>query len=129
MSGPSSSAVPVAGNSEEEAAAAGGVVASTTTVVAVDKSEEDAKPEADPPAMEKSVVVPVTILLQSGARHQFGIDRKYLERHAVKGEMTKENLVNPFDMTVWQLKECVWKDWKEGKLAGERDGWFWLICL
>lgn len=70
--------------------------------------------ETDPPGIEESPIsIPVTILLQSGARHQFAIDRKYLERHAVKGEMMKENLVNPFDMTVWQLKECVWKDWKE----------------
>lgn len=75
----------------------------------------DSTKETDvPPSLEESPIsIPVTILLQSGARHQFSIDRKYLERHNVKGEMMKENLVNPFDMTVWQLKECVWKDWKE----------------
>ena len=50
----------------------------------------------------------ITILLQSGARSAFAVDAEYLRRHGVAG------VEAPGEMTVWQLKECVWKDWKEG---------------
>ncbi|KAI5805129.1 hypothetical protein EDC01DRAFT_598979, partial [Geopyxis carbonaria] len=55
----------------------------------------------------------ITVLVQSGAKHQFTLDREYLERHQVKSTSGKDNLTDPFTMTVWQLKECVWKDWRE----------------
>lgn len=53
----------------------------------------------------------ITLLLISGVRHQFVMDEAYLTRHSVK--TGKEALKDPFEMSVWQLKECIWKDWKE----------------
>jgi len=41
------------------------------------------------------------------------VDPGFLERHLVKSGTGKEMLRDPFDMSVWQLKECIWKDWKE----------------
>ncbi|KAI5812931.1 hypothetical protein BZA77DRAFT_131757 [Pyronema omphalodes] len=49
----------------------------------------------------------ITVLVQSGARHNFLIDTAYLDRHAVKA------VTEPLDMTVTQLKECIWKDWRD----------------
>lgn len=57
----------------------------------------------------------ITVLLASGQRHSFVMDKAYLERHAIKESSGKEELIaDPFDLSVWQLKECIWKDWKEG---------------
>jgi hypothetical protein len=50
----------------------------------------------------------ITVLVQSGARHNFLLDTAYLDRHAVKA------VTEPLDMTVTQLKECIWKDWRDG---------------
>ena len=53
--------------------------------------------------------------MQSGARHNFVLDRGYLERHAVKNASKKDELLtDPLEMSVWQLKECIWKDWRDG---------------
>ncbi|KAF8242765.1 hypothetical protein K440DRAFT_615524 [Wilcoxina mikolae CBS 423.85] len=56
-------------------------------------------------------ILSITVLVQSGARHSFVLDRGYLERHSVKSNMGL--LSDPLEMSVLQLKECIWKDWRE----------------
>jgi len=57
----------------------------------------------------------ITVLVQSGVRHDFVLDRGYLERHIIKSASSREILADPMEMTVAQLKECLWKDWMDGK--------------
>jgi len=46
-------------------------------------------------------------------RHQFVINETYLESHSVTSGTGKDSLKDPFEMSVWQLKECIWKDWRD----------------
>lgn len=71
-------------------------------------------PSSSPPIGPSVVALSVTLLLISGVRHQFTMDETYLEQHSVKAQSGKESLRDPFEMSVWQLKECIWKDWKDG---------------
>lgn len=90
---------------------AGAVDAAVADPESGDAETENKRP---PSISSTPTSLPVTILLQSGARHQFTLDSEYLSRHSIRAEMQKEVLSNPFEMTVYQLKECIWKDWKEG---------------
>ncbi|TGZ80866.1 hypothetical protein EX30DRAFT_349091 [Ascodesmis nigricans] len=89
---------------------AGAVDAAVADPESGDAETENKRP---PSISSTPTSLPVTILLQSGARHQFTLDSEYLSRHSIRAEMQKEVLSNPFEMTVYQLKECIWKDWKE----------------
>lgn len=53
----------------------------------------------------------ITLLLTTGARHPFRIDRKYLKRRSVKVEND-----DPFNMSVYTLKELIWREWRSGKI-------------
>jgi hypothetical protein len=57
--------------------------------------------------------VHITLLLTTGARHPFTIDHKYLKRRNV-GAAGAE--VDPFEISVYTMKELIWKDWREGSL-------------
>lgn len=63
------------------------------------KEDEDAGP---------SLVI--TLLLITGSRHPFTIDGKYLRKRSV-------NVKNddPFLMSVYTLKELIWREWRAGK--------------
>ncbi|KAL0632390.1 hypothetical protein Q9L58_008713 [Maublancomyces gigas] len=76
-------------------------------------SPEMRTPSSSPPIGPSVVALSVTLLLISGVRHQFTMDETYLEQHSVKAQSGKESLRDPFEMSVWQLKECIWKDWKD----------------
>lgn len=49
----------------------------------------------------------ITLLLTTGARHPFKIDRKYLRRRSVKVDND-----DPFNMSVYTLKELIWREWR-----------------
>ncbi|MCJ1287739.1 hypothetical protein MMC26_007091 [Xylographa opegraphella] len=51
----------------------------------------------------------ITLLLHTGARHPYRIDERYLKKRNV-------NVVdnNPVNMSVYTLKELIWRDWREG---------------
>lgn len=55
----------------------------------------------------------ITLLLTTGARHPYKIDEKYLKRRNVS---TTSNNVDPFSISVYTMKELVWRDWREGPL-------------
>lgn len=52
----------------------------------------------------------ITLLLTSGSRHPFKIDGKYLRRQSVNIENN-----DPFAMSVYTLKELIWREWRSGK--------------
>ena len=54
----------------------------------------------------------ITLLLNTGARHPYKIDEKYLKKRNVN--VTGNDPVN---MSVYTLKELIWREWREGKDA------------
>ncbi|MCJ1249785.1 hypothetical protein MMC30_007011 [Trapelia coarctata] len=62
----------------------------------------------------------ITLLLHTGARHPYRIDERYLKKRNVN---VADN--NPVNMSVYTLKELIWRDWREGqfpKRQGEMRG-------
>ncbi len=51
----------------------------------------------------------ITLLLTTGARHPFKIDEKYLKKRNVS---IADN--DPFNMSVYTLKELFWREWRDG---------------
>jgi hypothetical protein len=72
--------------------------------------------------------VVITLLLTTGARHPWRVDAKYLARR----NLTVEDN-DPFNITVYQLKELIWRDWRQGTQAHSflfrRVGWPWTGCM
>lgn len=52
----------------------------------------------------------ITLLLTNGARHPYKIDERYLKKRAVNVD---DN--NPVNLSVYTLKELIWREWREGK--------------
>lgn len=81
---------------------------------ALTRSETEAiGPASDTPAAKPDPAsgpqVVITLLLTSGARHPYKIDEKYLRKRNV----TVEDM-DPFNISVYTLKELIWRDWREG---------------
>jgi hypothetical protein len=53
----------------------------------------------------------ITLLLTTGSRHPFTIDGKYLKKRSVAVENN-----DPFLMSVYTLKELIWREWRSGML-------------
>lgn len=51
------------------------------------------------------------LLLTTGARHPYKIDEKYLKKRNVTVEA-----MDPYNISVYTLKELIWRDWREGTL-------------
>ena len=51
----------------------------------------------------------ITLLLPTGARHPYRMDEKYLKKRNVN---VPNN--NPVHMSVYTLKELIWREWREG---------------
>ena len=51
----------------------------------------------------------ITLLLHTGARHPYKIDERYLKKRNVD---VADN--NPVNMSVYTLKELIWRDWRDG---------------
>ncbi|KAA8908377.1 hypothetical protein FN846DRAFT_755686, partial [Sphaerosporella brunnea] len=80
----------------------------TTTTTTTTTTAAAAEPESKPAITASTNSLSITVLVQSGVRHSFTLDRAYLERHAIAGTTG-----DPLDISVWQLKECIWKDWRD----------------
>jgi hypothetical protein len=86
---------------------------------ALQRSETEAiGPSSDHPTLHSDAAsgpaVLITLLLTSGARHPYKIDDKYLRRREVKAEkMATDDTLNPFSISVYTLKELIWRDWRE----------------
>ncbi|KAL8969441.1 MAG: hypothetical protein Q9183_001993, partial [Haloplaca sp. 2 TL-2023] len=53
-------------------------------------------------------ILVVTLLLITGARHPFKIDDKYLKKRGVNVDGD-----TPFNMSVYTLKELIWREWRD----------------
>lgn len=51
----------------------------------------------------------MTLLLTTGARHPFKVDSKYLNKRGIKLQGN-----DPFNMSVYDLKEMILREWREG---------------
>lgn len=51
----------------------------------------------------------ITLLLTTGSRHPFTIDGRYLRKRSVNVENS-----DPFLMSVYTLKELIWREWRSG---------------
>lgn len=65
-------------------------------------------PAADPDNSNGPTVV-IMLLLTSGARHPYKIDERYLKKRNVTVEE-----MDPYNISVYTLKELIWRDWREG---------------
>lgn len=70
-----------------------------------EEEEEDEREDTGP-----SLVI--TLLLTSGSRHPFKINGKYLRKQSINVENN-----DPFTMSVYTLKELIWREWRPGKDA------------
>lgn len=64
-------------------------------------------PAANPDNTHGPVLV-IMLLLTSGARHPYKIDEKYLKKRNVKVDN-----MDPYNISVYTLKELIWRDWRE----------------
>lgn len=62
-------------------------------------------PEAGPTVL-------ITLMLLSGARHPYKIDQKYLRKRNIVKEGEPD--IDPFGISVYTLKELIWRDWRDG---------------
>jgi hypothetical protein len=51
----------------------------------------------------------IMLLLTTGARHPYKIDEKYLKKRNMQVDE-----MNPYNLSVYNLKELIWRDWREG---------------
>lgn len=59
-------------------------------------------------------VITINLLLSStGTRHPYRIDQKYLAKRNVTAE-NESGEFDPFVISVYTLKELIWRDWREG---------------
>ena len=56
-------------------------------------------------------ILMMTLLLTTGARHPFKVDSKYLNKRGIKLPGN-----DPFNMSVYDLKEMILREWREGML-------------
>lgn len=80
----------------------------------LNRSETEAiGPSTDTPAANpdnsNGPVVVIMLLLTTGARHPYKIDEKYLKKRNVIIED-----MDPYNISVYTLKELIWRDWREG---------------
>ncbi|KAJ4408753.1 hypothetical protein N0V91_003009 [Didymella pomorum] len=50
----------------------------------------------------------IMLLLTTGARHPYKIDEKYLKKRNMQVDE-----MNPYNLSVYNLKELIWRDWRE----------------
>ena len=67
------------------------------------------KPTPLPKEAESENVLMITLLLTNGARHPYKIDDKYLKKRNVSVEGD-----NPINLSIYDLKNLIWREWREG---------------
>lgn len=66
------------------------------------------------PASSDGPTLLLNILLTSGGKHPFKLDSKYLRKREVN---VADN--DPFSMSVYTLKELIWREWRSGMCRPE----------
>ena len=81
-----------------------------TTAAIGASTDEPIHPSKATPATGPQLLI--TLLINTGARHPYRIDEKYLKKRNVS---VPDN--NPVNMSVYTLKELIWRDWRDGKIS------------
>lgn len=63
-----------------------------------------------PAAVANSSAVHINLLLTNGARHPYTVDERYLKKRGV----TPDGM-DPFNLSVYNLKELILRDWRSGR--------------
>ncbi|PZD05095.1 Ubiquitin protein [Pyrenophora tritici-repentis] len=97
----------------ENAPAAPSSSAKPAPPTALNRAETEAiGPSTDTPAANpdntNGPVLVIMLLLTNGARHPYKIEEKYLK----KRNISVENM-DPYNISVYTLKELIWRDWRE----------------
>lgn len=79
---------------------------SRTETEAIGPSTDSPAPKPD---QSNGPVVSITLLLTNGARHPYKIDERYLKKRSVNVDA-----MDPYNISVYTLKELIWRDWREG---------------
>jgi hypothetical protein len=70
--------------------------------------------DGQPDPADGELAVDIMLLLQTGARHPFRIDEKYLtKRNVTVTGLTETGKLDPFSITVYTLKELILRDWRK----------------
>ena len=72
------------------------------------------------PSVEGPAVL-ITLLLTTGARHPYRIDKKYLRKRMIFEE--GDEPPDPFEISIYAVKELIWRDWRDGEFL--RFLFFW----
>ena len=78
----------------------------------VEDPKEEQEEEEEDEGEDTGPSLVITLLLTSGARHPFKINGKYLRKQSINVENN-----DPFAMSVYTLKELIWREWRPGKDA------------
>ena len=80
-----------------------------TTSTAIGPSSDQPMPVAKDHETSGPILM-ITLLLTNGARHPFKLDSKYLHKRNV-------NVVDddPFNLSIYTLKELILREWREGR--------------
>lgn len=97
---------------ESQAAAAKAALPSNLTRTETEAIGPSIDTLAAQPDHTDGPVLVITLLLTSGARHPYRIDERYLKRRNVTVDE-----MNPYNITVYTLKELIWRDWRSGTFA------------
>ena len=81
------------------------------TVPAIGAASDNPHSDVEPAEITSTMLM-ITLLLNTGARHAFKLDDKYLKKRNVTVEED-----NPINLSVYTLKELIWRDWRGGELA------------
>lgn len=80
---------------------------------AADSSSEPSDDSQGKEVEDAGPSLAITLLLtNTGKRHPFTIDRKYLRKQSINVEN-----YDPFAMSVYTLKELIWRGWRSGKMC------------
>ncbi|KAI9665552.1 MAG: hypothetical protein M1831_001695 [Alyxoria varia] len=72
-------------------------------------SEDNPQIVPDPNVAGPAVLI--TLLLTTGARHPYRIDKKYLRKRMSVEE--GDEPPDPFEISIYAVKELIWRDWRE----------------
>ena len=70
-------------------------------------------PTGDSSSHAGPVIIINLLLTSTGTRHPYKIDERYLSKRGVAAEGA-DGAFDPFAISVYTLKELIWRDWREG---------------
>ncbi|KAI9729287.1 MAG: hypothetical protein M1834_006958 [Cirrosporium novae-zelandiae] len=82
--------------------------ASPPSQSAIQPHQDDGKPTEETTAHEPGPSLTITLLRPNGNRHAFPLNERYLKRREIN---VPEN--DPYNMTIWTLKEAIWREWRD----------------